>query len=243
MAEDFRTRARLVPKGNRYEDFEPGRVFKHHWGRTVTESESTLFSTLTLHFNPHYFNADYARAHGHPGIVVNPLLVFTTVFGLTVEDLSEGGGPFLGVNELTYHQPVYPGDSLRAESHRARPARLGLPQGLRDRHLAHQGLQPARRARHRLQAHQPRPSQERLNAVHHRRAPHDPGAGARIHPQRGPARRQQARSREGRHPDGPAGQDGRARLLRHPDPRAVRRPRAWAASSTAWSPRSCRAAG
>ena len=116
MAEDFRTRARLVPKGNRYEDFEPGRVFKHHWGRTVTESESTLFSTLTLHFNPHYFNAEYAKAHGHPGIVVNQLLVFTTVFGLTVEDLSEGGGPFLGVNELTYHRPVYPGDSLRAES-------------------------------------------------------------------------------------------------------------------------------
>ena len=27
-----------------------------------------------------------------------------------------GGGPFLGVNELTYHQPVYPSDSLRAES-------------------------------------------------------------------------------------------------------------------------------
>ena len=42
--------------------------------------------------------------------------MFTTVFGLTVEDLSEGGGPFLGVNQLSYHQPVYPGDSLRAES-------------------------------------------------------------------------------------------------------------------------------
>ncbi len=116
MSEDFRARARLVPKGNRYEDFEPGRVFKHHWGRTVTESESTLFSTLTLHFNPHYYNAAYARAHGHQGIVINPLLVFTTVFGLTVEDLSEGGGPFLGVNQLSYHQPVYPGDSLVAES-------------------------------------------------------------------------------------------------------------------------------
>ena len=45
MSDDFRARARPVPKGNRYEDFEPGRVFKHHWGRTVTESESTLFST------------------------------------------------------------------------------------------------------------------------------------------------------------------------------------------------------
>ena len=156
MSDDFRARARPVPKGNRYEDFEPGRVFKHHWGRTVTESESTLFSTLTLHFNPHYYNAAYARAHGHQGIVVNPLLVFTTVFGLTVEDLSEGGGPFLGVNQLSYHQPVYPGDSLRAEVGRARSPRVGLPQGLRHRHLAHDWLEPARREGHRLQAHQPR---------------------------------------------------------------------------------------
>ena len=107
MSEDFRTRARLVPKGNRYEDFEPGRYFSDH--RAAPLPSSTSLSTLTLHFNPHYFNAAYARAHGHPGLVVNPLLVFTTVFGLTAEDLSEGGGPFLGVNQLTYHQPVYPG--------------------------------------------------------------------------------------------------------------------------------------
>jgi len=38
------------------------------------------------------------------------------VFGMSFKDISEGGGPFLGVNQLTYHQPVYPGDSLRAES-------------------------------------------------------------------------------------------------------------------------------
>lgn len=116
MTENWKARARLVPKGNCYEDFEPGRLFEHHWGRTISEAESTQFSTLTLHFNPLYFNAAYAQAHGHPGLVANPLLVFTTVFGLTVEDLSEGGGPFLGVNELTYHQPVYPGNSLRAAS-------------------------------------------------------------------------------------------------------------------------------
>lgn len=115
-SEDFRTRARLVPKGHTFDDFTPGRVFDHHWGRTITEAESVQFSTLTLHFNPYYTNAAYAQAHGHPGLVANPLLVFTTVFGLSVEDLSEGGGPFLGVNELSFHQPVYPGDTLVARS-------------------------------------------------------------------------------------------------------------------------------
>ena len=50
-----------MPRGG----FETGRVFSHHWGRTITESETTLFSTLTLHFNPHYYNAAYAKAHGY----------------------------------------------------------------------------------------------------------------------------------------------------------------------------------
>ena len=56
-------------------------------------------------------------AHGHPGLVVNPHLVFNTILGLSVEDCSEGiAGPFLGVFELTYHQPVYIGDTLTARS-------------------------------------------------------------------------------------------------------------------------------
>ena len=44
------------------------------------------------------------------------MLVFTTVFGLSVEDLSEAGGLFLGVDDLTYGVPVYPGDTLTARS-------------------------------------------------------------------------------------------------------------------------------
>jgi len=104
------------PKGHDFEDFVVGRRFEHHWGRTINEGDTSLFSTLTLSYNPLYFNAEYARAHDHPGIVVNPMLVFLTVFGLSVEDLSEAGGLFLGVDELTYHAPVYPGDTLTASS-------------------------------------------------------------------------------------------------------------------------------
>jgi itaconyl-CoA hydratase len=106
----------LLPKGRAYEDFEIGQRFEHHWGRTITEADNVLFSTATLAYNPLYLNAEAARADGHPGIVVNPMLVFTTVFGLSVEDLSEGGGPFLGVEALTFHAPVYVGDTLDARS-------------------------------------------------------------------------------------------------------------------------------
>lgn len=107
---------RRWPKGHTFEQFQVGQGFEHHWGRTINEGDNSLFSTLTLSYNPLYFNAEYAREQGHPGIVVNPNLVFLTVFGLSVEDLSEAGGLFLGVDALTHHTPVYPGDTLTARS-------------------------------------------------------------------------------------------------------------------------------
>ena len=116
MSDDWRSRARKIPKGNLYDDFQLEQVFEHHWGRTLNEGDNTLFSTLTLSFNPLYFNAPYARAHGHGQVVVNPMLVFLTVFGLSVEDLSEAGGLFLGVDNLTFHRRVYPGQTLVARS-------------------------------------------------------------------------------------------------------------------------------
>ena len=112
----IRARAKAWSRGNRYEDFLVGQVFSHHWGRTLTAADNVLFTTLTLHYNPLYTNADYARAHGHADLVVCPLLLFNTVFGLTVEDLSENGGPFLGVDQLAYHRPVLVGETVYAES-------------------------------------------------------------------------------------------------------------------------------
>src|SRR6266852_2269333 len=116
MSDDWRARARKVPKGHLFEDFELGQVFNHHWGRTLNQSDSTLFTTLTMNFNPLYFNAPYARAHGHRQVPVNPMLVFLTAFGLSVEDLSEAGGLFLGVDQLTFHRTIYPGDTVVARS-------------------------------------------------------------------------------------------------------------------------------
>lgn len=115
-AHEFISRAVLRPKGHQYEDFTLGQQFEHHWGRTLNAGDNSLFTTLTMNYNPLYFNQPYAEGHGHPAIVVNHMLVFTTVFGLSVEDLSEAGGVFLGVEALSFHREVYPGDTLTARS-------------------------------------------------------------------------------------------------------------------------------
>lgn len=132
METDFRSAAIVPERGHWYEDFEIGREFVHHWGRTINAGDNSLFSTLTLHFNPLYFNSEYAKALGHPSEQVNPMLVFTTVFGLSVEDLSENGGAFLGIEDLFFHKPVYPGDTLVGSStvHALRPSRKNPLQGI-----------------------------------------------------------------------------------------------------------------
>lgn len=109
---DFPVRVR----GNSFDDFVVGAVYDHHWGRTIDASDNNLFSLTTLQFNPLFFNREYARANGHRDIVVASMLVFATVFGLSVEDLSERGGAFLGVDDLSFEAPVHVGDTLTARS-------------------------------------------------------------------------------------------------------------------------------
>ena len=111
----FMEKAVVWPKGNTIDDFEVGRVFEHHWGRTINAGDNSLFTTLTQCYNPTYFNEPYAKEQGHPGIVVAPLLVFNTIVGLSVEDLSLGG-PFVGINDCVFHKDVYVGDTLTAKS-------------------------------------------------------------------------------------------------------------------------------
>lgn len=103
-------------RGRQFEDFTRGQIFDHHWGRTLTRSDATLFASVTHRYCPIYFNLDYAKSEGHRDLVVDPLLVLATVIGLSVEDLSEAGGPFLGVNQVNFAKAVYPGDTITCRS-------------------------------------------------------------------------------------------------------------------------------
>jgi acyl dehydratase len=101
---------------NHYEDFEEGRRFVHHWGRTVSADEAIEFATQHMLHEPALFNRSYAQHLGHRDLLVSPLLVFAIVLGMSVEDLSESGGPFLGSDAVEHIRPVYPGDTLFASS-------------------------------------------------------------------------------------------------------------------------------
>jgi itaconyl-CoA hydratase len=106
----------LLIRGHTAADFSAGRTFEHAQRKTLTESDHATFTALTMHYNPSYLDVEHAKSLGFRAMPVNPLLVFNLVFGISVEDLSEGGGPFLGVDGLVHGVPAYPGDTVRARS-------------------------------------------------------------------------------------------------------------------------------
>ena len=107
---------KTIERGHYFEDFELGQVFEHHWGRTITHGDNSLFTSVTMNFNPIYFNREYARSIGYRDVIVNHLLVMNVVFGLSVEDLSERAIAHLGYERMKFLATVYPGDTITSHS-------------------------------------------------------------------------------------------------------------------------------
>lgn len=109
-------KVKRVVRGRFFEDFKVGDKYYHHWGRTITQTDNVLFSTLTMNYNPIYFNDEWAKRSGYKGAVINHFLVFNVVLGMSVEDLSEQALALLGYTDIKFYQPVYPGDTIYAFS-------------------------------------------------------------------------------------------------------------------------------
>ena len=109
---------RIIRKktGNFLEDFQPGQVFRHKGGKTLTEGLFALFTDFSMATNPLSKNARYARAHGYRDIVCPPGLVMVTAFSQTVEDISENARANLEYIDMRFGAPVYIGDTLEVET-------------------------------------------------------------------------------------------------------------------------------
>jgi acyl dehydratase len=103
--------------GKYFDELEPGQVFKHQPGRTVTEADNLLFSVLSMNPQPLHLDAEFARQTEWGQRLVNSLFTLSTLVGLSVADLTLGttvGN--LGFEKVEFPKPVFIGDTLYAES-------------------------------------------------------------------------------------------------------------------------------
>ncbi|MFZ9709499.1 MAG: MaoC family dehydratase [Steroidobacteraceae bacterium] len=102
--------------GRYYEDFVVGDVYEHRPGRTLTETDNTWFTLLTMNTHPLHFDAEYGKASEFGRCIVASPLTLAVIVGMSVTDVSQKAIANLGWKEIRMTAPVYAGDTLYAES-------------------------------------------------------------------------------------------------------------------------------
>jgi acyl dehydratase len=101
--------------GRCYEDFFVGEVISHPLGRTVTATDNTWFTLLTVNNNPIHFDAHYSTQTEFGRPLMNSCFTLALVTGLSVGDISRFAVN-LGWDEVRMPAPVFDGDTIYART-------------------------------------------------------------------------------------------------------------------------------
>jgi 2-methylfumaryl-CoA hydratase len=102
--------------GNFFEDFSLGQKIVHATPRTLSDGDRALYTALYGSRFAAQSSDEFAKAIGYPASPMDDLLVFNTVFGKTVPDISLNAIANLGYAECVFSTPVFAGDTLSASS-------------------------------------------------------------------------------------------------------------------------------
>ncbi|MFC4002955.1 MaoC family dehydratase [Prauserella oleivorans] len=103
-------------QGRFYEDFEVGDIYRHPLGRTVTETDNTWFTLLSMNTNQAHFNTQYAADSEFGKPLVVSTLTLAIAIGQSVIDVTQNAFANLGLDDVKFSHPVFAGDTLWSES-------------------------------------------------------------------------------------------------------------------------------
>jgi acyl dehydratase len=107
----------VVQRGLWFEEFELDVVYDHTPGRTVTEADNVLFTTLTMNTPALHLDAVAAAASSFGRPLVNGMFTLSTLVGLSVAQLTQGTLiANLGFSEIRFPAPMFHGDTLLART-------------------------------------------------------------------------------------------------------------------------------
>jgi 2-methylfumaryl-CoA hydratase len=102
--------------GRFFEDFRLGETIAHAVPRTLSGGERALYHALYPARHALASSDAFAQSCGLPAAPLDDLIVFHTVFGKTVPDISLNAVANLGYAEGRWLAPVWPGDTLTSVS-------------------------------------------------------------------------------------------------------------------------------
>lgn len=106
-----------IQRGLFYDELDLGARYLHRPGRTVTESDNTLFSALTMNPQALHVDAAYAATQPFGRLLMNSMWTLATLVGLSVGQLTQGTlVAQLGLSDIAFPHPLFAGDTLYAET-------------------------------------------------------------------------------------------------------------------------------
>jgi len=107
----------IEQRGLWFEEFEEGVRYLHRPGRTMTEADNVLFTTLTMNTQGLHLDAHWSAEQPFGERLVNSMLTLATIVGASVSQLTLGTiVANLGFSEVTFPAPLKHGDTLYSET-------------------------------------------------------------------------------------------------------------------------------
>lgn len=107
----------VTQRGLWFEEFETGVVYRHSPGRTMTEADNVLFTTLTMNPQPLHLDAAWSESTEFGERLVNSMQTLATLVGLSVGQLTMNTiVANLGFSDISFPAPMRHGDTLYGET-------------------------------------------------------------------------------------------------------------------------------
>jgi acyl dehydratase len=99
--------------GKFFDQWQVGDRLTHQPGRTVTETDNVLFTTLSHNPAQLHLDAEYMKGSEYGQILVNSCFTLSLMVGVSVGDTTLGTAVAnLGWDEVRFPKPVFIGDTL-----------------------------------------------------------------------------------------------------------------------------------
>lgn len=107
----------VLQRGLYYEEFTIGTRYLHRPGRTISEADNIVFTTMTMNSQSLHLDAAWSATQPFGQRLVNSMLTMSIMVGSSVAQLTEGtivGN--LGFENVVFPHPVFHGDTLYSET-------------------------------------------------------------------------------------------------------------------------------
>ncbi|MCC2032030.1 MaoC family dehydratase [Microbacterium allomyrinae] len=107
----------IVQRGLYFDELDVGARFLHRPGRTATEADNVMFSSLTMNTQALHLDAAFAETQPFGRRLMNSMWTLATMVGSSVSQITQGTlVAQLGLSDIVFPAPLFHGDTLYTET-------------------------------------------------------------------------------------------------------------------------------